>query len=121
VKLPPGRCSITGPAWRCNLRKREEKPVTIHPQLAVLPVYVRGGTVLPMQPVVRSTMETPAGPLTLRVYPGKDCKGDLYLDDGHSFAYARGESTRVAYTCDQTSRRIALHIEARQGKYRRRT
>ncbi len=51
------------------------------------------------------------------MYPGKDCKGDLYLDDGHSFAYVRGESTRVAYTCYQTSRGIALHIAAREGKY----
>jgi alpha-glucosidase len=118
VKLPPGGWFDywTGAVVR-SAEGSAEKPVTIHPQLAVLPVYVRGGTVLPMQAVTSSTMETPAGPLTLRVYPGKDCKGTLYLDDGHSFGYDRGESTRVAYTCEQTGRGIVLQIAAREGAY----
>jgi alpha-glucosidase len=75
------------------------------------------GTVLPMQAVTSSTMETPAGPLTLRVYTGKDCKGILYLDDGHGFGYVRGESTRISHTCEQTGRVIALHIAEHEGTY----
>jgi len=31
--------------------------------------------------------------------------------------YVRGESTRIAYTCEQTGRGIALHIAAREGTY----
>ena len=46
------------------------EPQVLHPALDQLPVYVRGGTILPMQPLIQSTEETPVGPLELRVYPG---------------------------------------------------
>ena len=52
-----------------------------------------------MQPVVQSTNEKPEGPLELRVYPGSDCHGTLYQDDGLSFAYQKGNFLRVNFTC----------------------
>ena len=42
---------------------------------------------LPMAPIVQSTSETPQGPLTFRVYLGDSCAGELYQDDGKSYAY----------------------------------
>lgn len=95
----------------------EAKPVIIHPTLAVLPVYVRGGSILPMQPLTQSTMETPQGPLTLRVYPGDSCKGSLYLDDGISFAYTRGDFLRESFSCEATDHGVRLRIGPRQGNY----
>ncbi len=44
-------------------------PLMVAPKLDELPMYVRAGTILPMAPVVQSTMEKPDGPLTLRVFP----------------------------------------------------
>jgi alpha-glucosidase len=38
------------------------------PTLENLPVYVRGGAIIPIQPPVQSTNEKPQGPLTLRVF-----------------------------------------------------
>ena len=93
------------------------KSLIIHPKLDVLPVYVREGSILPMQPVTQSTMETPRGPLTLRVYPGRTCKGSLYLDDGVSFAYTRGDFLRVDFSCEVTGHSVRLHIGSRQGSY----
>lgn len=72
-------------------------PVT--PPLDTLPVYVRAGAILPQQPVVQHTDQVPDGPLEVRVYPGQDCRGWLYLDDGKTFAYKRGDYLRVSYTC----------------------
>ncbi len=43
------------------------------PRLDHLPVFVRPGTILPRQPLVQSTSETPKGPLQLDIYPGEDC------------------------------------------------
>ncbi len=62
-----------------------------------LPVYVRGGSILPLQPLIQSTDETPNGPLELRVYPGQPCSGSLYLDDGHTFRYQHGEFLRQTF------------------------
>ena len=88
-----------------------------HPKLDTMPVYVRGGSVLPMQPLIQSTDETPGGPLELRIYPGDHCSGSLYLDDGHSLAYQQGKYLRQSLTCDSDANSVRLKFHAREGSY----
>jgi alpha-glucosidase len=93
VALPPG-------AWYEDRSSTvHESSVTLRPALDVLPVFVRAGAIVPEQAVVQDALETPQGPLELRVYPGPDCRGALYQDDGHTFAYAKGKFLRVRYAC----------------------
>jgi len=92
-------------------------PPKIHPKLDTLPVYVRGGSIIPMQPVVQSTDETPEGPLELRLYPGPQCGGSIYLDDGRSFRYQQGEFLRQEFTCQSDSTSLRIHFNRRLGKY----
>lgn len=89
----------------------------VDPKLDTLPVYVRAGSILPREPLVESTDEKPQGPLELRVYPGPDCQGALYLDDGISFAYKRGEFLRAAYSCTTTANGLDVAIGAREGSF----
>jgi alpha-glucosidase len=89
----------------------------IQPKLETLPVYVREGAILPLQPVVQSTEDTPQGPLTLRVYPGKNCNGSLYTDDGKTMAYTRGEFLRLNFSCAITPQGLVLHIGEHQGTF----
>jgi len=89
----------------------------VHPKLDVMPVYVRGGTVLPMQPLIQSTDDMPGGPLELRVYPGEHCSGSLYLDDGHTFAYQQGNYLRQAITCEADANGMRLKFHTREGTY----
>jgi alpha-glucosidase len=93
-------------------------PVLVHPKLDVLPVYVREGSILPMQALTQSTNEIPQSPLQLRVYPGRDCKGSLYQDDGKTMAYKRGEFLRMQFTCEASASSVKLHIGPHQGSYR---
>jgi len=88
-----------------------------HPKLDTLPVFVRGGSVIPMEPLIQSTDETPGGPLELRVYPGDHCSGSLYLDDGHTFAYQQGKYLRQALTCGSDANALRLKFHARQGSF----
>jgi alpha-glucosidase len=87
------------------------------PRLDRLPVYVRAGTILPSQPLTQSTAEMPEGPLTLDVYPGPDCGGTLYLDDGHSMAFQRGAYVRQAITCRTGAGRLEIDFSPEQGSY----
>jgi alpha-glucosidase len=87
------------------------------PRLDRLPVYVRAGTILPSQPLTQSTAEVPEGPLTLDVYPGRDCGGTLYLDDGHSMAFQRGAYRRQAITCRLEAGRLEIRFSPAQGSY----
>jgi alpha-glucosidase len=91
----------------------------IHPELGNLPVFVRPGAIIPIQPIVESTSQQPEGPLTLRVFPGPQCAGAIYLDDGSSFAYKRGEFLRMRITCELSpqSGALAIHIGGHEGPY----
>jgi alpha-glucosidase len=84
------------------------------PALDHLPVFVRPGAILPRQPLVQSTVEIPKGRLQLAVYPGADCRGGLYLDDGESFAYKSGAYLRQQITCDAGS----LSFGKREGSFK---
>ena len=89
----------------------------VHPALEVLPVFVREGAIIPMQPLTQSTNEVPSGPLTLRVYPGRNCNGSLYQDDGKSMAYKRGEFLRMQFTCQAADNSVKVHIGQHEGSY----
>ncbi len=89
----------------------------IQPTEDALPVYVRAGSILPMQPLVQSTDEAPNGPLELRVYPGDLCRGSLYLDDGHTFNYKQGQYLRTEFSCGKTSDGLRVWLSARQGSF----
>lgn len=91
--------------------------IGIRPALAKLPVFVRAGAILPSQPLVQSTADTPQGPLTLDVYPGEDCSGQLYWDDGHSEAFKRGDFRRQRITCAVTGRGIDVHFASAEGRF----
>ena len=93
--------------------------VHIHPELATLPVFVRAGTILPIAPLVQSTLEPPDGPLTLRVFPGPQCAGSLYQDDGTSFSYRQGDFLRVTFSCEMsgTDGILHVHISRHEGRF----
>jgi alpha-glucosidase len=121
LKLPPGvwydywtGAKIQQPGTQEGSNAPEP---LIQPKLDVLPVFVREGSIIPVQPLVQSTDEKPQGPLTLRVYPGKDCHGSVYLDDGKTMAYTRGEFLRIEFSCAVTSSGVELHVGERRGNY----
>jgi alpha-glucosidase len=89
----------------------------VRPDLATLPVFVRGGTILPLAPLTQSTMDTPQGPLTLRIYTGDHCHGSLYLDDGATYNYRRGEYLRMDSSCQLNSTGLEVHLGPHQGSY----
>ena len=88
------------------------------PVLDELPVYVRAGSIIPRQPLVQSTAETPHGALELAIYPGPDCEGSIYLDDGISHAYRDGDFLRIRVTCETASDGTwQVRIGRQEGRY----
>ena len=85
------------------------------PRLDRLPVYVRPGTILPRQPVTQSTSVAPNGPLELHVYPGQDCRGELFWDDGVS---VKAANLRQTVRCTLGKDGLMLHFDRREGSFR---
>ena len=92
-------------------------PFRVDPALSELPVYVRGGAILPRQAVVQNVEQTPPGPLELVVYAGPNCRGSLYTDDGYTLNYTRGEYFRQQFTCSAKDEKLSVHISSAQGSY----
>jgi alpha-glucosidase len=90
---------------------------SLKPDPDTLPVFVRGGAIVPMAPLVQSTNETPQGPLTLRVYAGDDCEGSLYLDDGRTYAYQQGRFLRMHFSCEVKGDALEIKVSPHEGSY----
>jgi alpha-glucosidase len=77
--------------------------------VAQLPVYVRAGSVVPVQSLVQSTAEQPSGTLALHIYKGDaDVATTYYEDDGATFAYQQGAYYKRAIRYDGAARRITI-------------
>src|SRR5438128_1323122 len=112
VTLPPG-------VWYDFWTGRDASAAkSLNPPLDALPVFVRGGAILPEQPVVQNTGEVPKGPLQISVYPGPDCHGSLYQDDGNSLANTRGKFLRMQFTCEARSDSLRLKFSTAQQTYK---
>ncbi len=111
----PDGTTLQSPAMKEAMETIEAS--LIEPKLDQLPVFVRSGAIIPMQAVTQSTEEVPGGPLELRVYPGTQCEGSMYLDDGHSFRYKQGEYLRLQYGCTMKDGSVSVQIGPRQGHF----
>lgn len=89
------------------LKGNEEKIIPL--TNAKLPVFVKGGSIIPMQSLVQSTAEAPSDTLTIHVYNGTDTGSFVYYeDDGKSFQYQNGNYFRQTITLDPTARKISF-------------
>ena len=119
VALPPGEWFDY---WTAEKHTAKES-IVLHPGLDEVPLYVRAGAIVPMQPVIQNTGEKPNGPLELHVYlpsaiPAPNCVGSLYQDDGHTFGYQKGEFLRVSYACETSAGFATVTSTVEQTGYR---
>jgi len=49
------------------------------------------------------------------VYPGPDCHGSVYVDDGETLNYTKGDFSRTELTCAVSSDGIDVTIERSEG------
>lgn len=114
VRAARGPAALNAPA---DVTQQAPLTASVTPSLDALPVYVRAGAILPVEPLVQSMDETPAGPLTLRVYAGDDCHGSLYADDGRSFAYLHGVFLRMSFACATAADGLRLQVSPHEGRF----
>jgi alpha-glucosidase len=65
---------------------------TLQLALNKLPVYVKGGSIIPMESLVQTTAEQPTDTLTIHIYKGDAANTFRYYeDDGASYNYEHGD------------------------------
>lgn len=87
VYLPTGCCWFN--FWDGTLYEGGQTIVADAP-LQTIPLYVRGGSILPMTQAMQYVDEMPDAPYEMRVYCGADAEFTLYEDAGDSYDYEKG-------------------------------
>ncbi len=112
VYLPEG----TWYDWWSGDRFSGPTHILAHAPLETMPLYVKAGSIIPLQPVRQSAGETDFSELTLRVYPGTG-EFTAYEDDGHSFAYRQGNWATTTYRVVEDGEQVTVEIAPRQGQW----
>jgi alpha-glucosidase/alpha-D-xyloside xylohydrolase len=101
--------------WWTNQRTAGSQSVTRTVDLATMPIYVRAGAIVPVDPVRQYVDEPVDGATTLRVYRGADGRFTLYEDDGISQEYLAGRGHWIAMAWNDAARRLTLEPGAPRG------
>ena len=81
-----------------------------------LPVYVKAGSIIPMQSDVRYTADKTDGILRVHIYASNEANSFVYYeDDGESYNYQNGQYLKRAIRYNPTSRQITF--DKVEGKY----
>jgi len=80
-----------------------------------IPVFVRGGSIVPLGPTEHWSGQKPDAPIEIRVYPGADAAFSLYDDDGTNYDYEKGAYSLIPLQWnDRTGK---LTIGKREGSF----
>jgi alpha-D-xyloside xylohydrolase len=82
------------------------KTLDVDCPLDTMPIFVKGGSVIPLGPKMEYTSEKPSDPIELRVYPGPRTRFDLYEDAGDGYGYEKGESATIPIAVDYSRDRV---------------
>ncbi|AFZ32328.1 Alpha-glucosidase [Gloeocapsa sp. PCC 7428] len=88
--------------------------ILAHAPLEKMPLYVKAGAIIPMQPVMQYVDERSLDPLTLRIWQG-DGEFTLYEDDGQTFAYQDNGYATTKISVNTEENRVVVSINQREG------
>lgn len=83
--------------------------------LATLPLFVRAGAILPLDPPRQYTAQPAEEPTTVRIYSGRDGSFRWYDDDGESLNYLQGKFTWTRLTWKDRERRLTIQPDGAAG------
>jgi alpha-glucosidase/alpha-D-xyloside xylohydrolase len=107
VYLPKGAWFDWWTADKVDGGKWIDRPV----DLKTMPIYVRAGAIIPIDPVRQYLSEPTSQPTTLRVFPGADGAFMFYDDDGESLGYLEKSDPKIVWIrgqWDESSRLLTL-------------
>ncbi|HVU46879.1 MAG TPA: TIM-barrel domain-containing protein, partial [Terracidiphilus sp.] len=102
--------------------KRLDGPAQVDREFSIdqIPVYLKAGAIVPMQPPMLYTGEKPIDPLIVNVWPlapGESSSYSVYEDSGASVEYQRGVFARTPIKATQTGDVLRVEIGPVEGSY----
>lgn len=75
---------------------------------AHIPVFVRGGSIVPYGQAVEYATEPTDGTMEIVVYPGANATFTLYEDDGCTNDYKDGKCSRITFSWDEKTSKLTI-------------
>jgi alpha-glucosidase len=93
--------------------------VRVDAPLETVPMFVRGGAIIPFGPEMKYVGEKPFDPITFSIYPDENgsAAGTLYEDDGTSPAYKQGVFRRTRISVTRRAGRYVADVGVPEGNY----
>jgi len=111
--LPPGEWYEWATGTLLAGDRVVERPFTINE----IPVYVRGGAIIPMQQAMKNTSEKAVDPLILKVFPGKDTMVKIYEDEGNNLGFKHGLFSHMPVQSQRQGNRQTILIGPVSGSF----
>ena len=97
-------------------------PTTVERSFTIdqIPVYVRAGAIVPMQPAMLHTGEKPVDPLIVNVWPlkpGQSSSYSVYEDSGVSVEYQKGVFARTPIKATENGDTLRVEIGPVEGSF----
>lgn len=77
--------------------------------LDIIPVFVKSGSILPINKVVQYVGEQKEEELEIRIYGGADADFELYEDDNKTYAYENGIYSLIRFRWDDQKMQLSIY------------
>jgi alpha-glucosidase len=93
--------------------------ISVDAALDVVPMFVRGGAIIPVGPSLNYVGEKPVDLITFNIYPDEagSASATLYEDDGVSPAYKTGAFRRTSFSVRRGPGGLAVAVGTPEGTY----
>ncbi|RHR37420.1 DUF5110 domain-containing protein [Parabacteroides sp. AF18-52] len=85
------------------------KTISYLTPLDVIPVFVKAGSIIPINKIVQYVGEQKEEELELRIYAGADADFELYEDDNKTYAYENGVYSLVRFHWDDQNKQLSIY------------
>jgi alpha-D-xyloside xylohydrolase len=80
-----------------------------------IPLLIKAGSIIPLGPFIQFSIEKPADPIELRIYPGANGNFNLYEDENDNYNYEKGIYATIEFKWDNAAHQLT--IGKRKGEF----
>lgn len=91
-----------------GIAEKGGRRITVEAPFDRIPLFVKGGSIIPVGPEMEWSDEKPADDLLIAIYEGADGSFTLYEDDGLTYGYERGECSKITFFWDDKAKKLTI-------------
>lgn len=103
--------------WSSGTMLHGDKVINRKFTIDEIPLYVREGAIIPMQPKMMNTSEKKVDPLILNVFPGESGSTRVYDDQGDDQNFKKGSYTFTNVHFQKNQNKVKLVVEPIEGSF----